>query len=153
MVDITFHITVSMKPERSKSLGNLNAIVPGSTLKLKILELRGDRALIDFGNFRATADVKIPVTLGEELRVKVVASGEQLKMVVIRSEPETPLATERLPGRLEAPAADSLEKVQTEVKRILNQALNAHIGKSMPKSIVNILNVLNTFIVNFSIYE
>ena len=144
-MDITSQITVTMKPERSKSLGHLDAIVPGSTLKLKILELRGDRALIDFGNFRATADVKIPVTLGEELRVKVVASGEQLKMVVIRSEPETPLATERLPGRLEAPAADSLEKVQTEVKRILNQALNAHIGKSMPKSIVNILNVLNTY--------
>jgi hypothetical protein len=144
-MDITSQITVTMKPERSKSLGHLDAIVTGSTLKLKILELRGDRALIDFGNFRATADVKIPVTLGEELRVKVVASGEQLKMVVIRSEPETPLATERLPGRLEAPAADSLEKVQTEVKRILNQALNAHIGKSIPKSIVNILNVLNTY--------
>ena len=97
-------------------LGHLNAIVPGSTLKLKILELRGDRALIDFGNFRATADVKIPVTLGEELRVKVLASGEQLKMVVIRPEAENPLATERLPGRLETPAADSLEKVQAEVE-------------------------------------
>jgi len=134
-----------MKPERSKSLEHLNAIVPGSTLKLKILELRGDRALIDFGNFRATADVKIPVTLGEELRVKVLTSGEQLKMVVIRPEPEIPLATERLPGRLEAPAADSLEKVQAEVKRILNQALDAHVGKSSPKSIINILNALNTY--------
>ena len=144
-MDITSQITVSMKPERSKSLGHLNAIVPGSTLKLKILELRGDRALIDFGNFRATADVKIPVTLGEELRVKVLTSGEQLKMAVIRPEQENPLATERLPGRLEAPAADSLEKVQAEVKRILNQALEAQVGKSIPKSIVNILNGLNTY--------
>ena len=134
-----------MKPERSKSPGHLNAIVPGSTLKLKILELRGDRALIDFGNFLATADVKIPVTLGEELRVKVLASGEQLKMVVIRPEPETLLATERLPGRLDAPAADSLEKIQTDVKRILNQSLDAQIGKSIPKSIINILNALNTY--------
>ncbi len=144
-MELTSEITVSMKPERSKSLGHLNAIVPGSTLKLKILELRGDRALIDFGKFRATADVKIPVTLGEELRVKVLTSGEQLKMVVIRPEPENPLATERLPGRLEAPAADSLEKVQAEVKRILNQALDAHVGKSNPKFIVNILNALNTY--------
>jgi hypothetical protein len=134
-----------MKPERSKSLGHLNAIVPGSTLKLKILELRGDRALIDFGNFRATADVKIPVTLGEELRVKVLKSGEQLKMIVIRPEPETPLAAGRLPGRLEAPAADRLEKIQTDVKRILNQALDAQVGKSIPKSIINILNRLNTY--------
>ena len=144
-MDLASQITVSMKPERSKSLGHLNAIVPGSTLKLKILELRGDRALIDFGNFRATADVKIPVTLGEELRVKVLTSGEQLKMVVIRPEPETPLATERLPGRVETPAADSLDKVQADVKRILNQALDAQVGKPIPKSIVNILDRLNTY--------
>ena len=144
-MDITSQITVSMKPERSKSLGNLKTIVPGSILKLKILELRGDRALIDFGNFRATADVKIPVTLGEELRVKVLTSGEQLKMIVIRPEPENLPATDRLPGRLEASTAGSLEKVQTEVKRNLNQVLDAHDGKSIPKSIVNILNVLNAY--------
>jgi hypothetical protein len=144
-MDIASQITVSMKPERSKSLGHLNAIVPGSTLKLKILELRGERALIDFGNFRATADVKIPVTLGEELRVKVLTSGEQLKMIVIRPEPETSPAAERLPGRLEAPAADRLEMIQTDVKRILNQALDAQVGKSISKSIINILNRLNTY--------
>jgi hypothetical protein len=46
---------------------------------------------------------------------------------------------------LEAPAGDSLEKVQAEVKRILNQPLDAHVGKSIPKSIVNILNVLNAY--------
>ena len=150
---ITSQITVSMKPERSKSLGHLKSIVPGSTLKLKILELRGDRALIDFGKFRATADVKIPVTLGEELRVKVLASGEQLKMVVIRPEPENPLAAERLPGRLEIPAADSLEKVQTDLKRILNQALDAQIDKAIPESIVNILNRLNIYYESIELKE
>ena len=73
----------------------------------------------------------------------MLASGEQLKMVVIRSESETPLAPERLPDHF--PAGDSPEKVQTEVKGILNQALDAHSGKSMPKSIVNILSALNTY--------
>ena len=144
-MDITSQITVSMKPERSKSLGNLNTIVPGSILNLKILELRGDRAVIDFGNFRATADVKIPVTLGEELRVKVLASGEQLKMVVIRSEPEKPSTTDRLPGRLQAPVAGSLATAQAELKRILSQALDDHGGKPIPKSIINIFNVLTTY--------
>jgi hypothetical protein len=144
-MDLTSQITVSMKPERSKSLGSLNKILPGSTLRLKILELRGDRALIDFGNFRATADIKIPVTLGQELRVKVLTSGEQLKMVVIPPEPENFPATERLPGRLEAPAAGSLETIQAELKRILSQALDAHGGKAIPKSIVNILNMLNAY--------
>jgi hypothetical protein len=145
MMDLASQITVSLKPERSQSRGPLNAIIPGTTLKLKILELRGDRALIDFGNFRATADVKIPVTLGEELHVKVLASGEQLKMVVIGPEAESPFATERLPGRLEAPAADNLEKIQADLKRILNQSLDAQVGKTIPKSIINILNRLNSY--------
>jgi hypothetical protein len=142
-MDITSQITVSMKPELSESLLNVNSFKPGSTLKLKILELRGDRALIDFGKFRATADIKVPVTLGEVLRVKVLESGRQLKMSVISPEPKKPLGTEILPGRFEAPAADSLQKVQGDLKQILNQAMESQTGKSMPNPIINILSGLN----------
>ena len=142
-----------MKPELSKSLLNVNAFKPGSILKLKVLELRGDRALIDFGKFRATADIKIPVSLGEELRVRVLESGKQLKMSVISPEPKNPLATEILPGRFEAPAADSLQKVQADLKQILNQAVESQIGKSMPQSIINILSSLNAYFESIDLKE
>ena len=144
-MDIAPQITVSMKPELSKSSLNLNAVKAGSILKLKILELRGNRALIDFGKFRAIADIKIPVTLGEELRVRVLESGKQLKMSVIHLEPENPLATEILPDRFEAPNADRLQKVQADLKQILNQAVVSQTGKSMPQSILNVLKMLNAF--------
>ena len=144
-MDIASQITVSMKPELSKSFLNANAIRAGSVLKLKILELRGDRALIDFGKFRATADIKIPVTLGEELRVRVLESGRQLKMSVIHPEPKNPLATEILPGRFDAPAADSLQKAQTDLKQILNQAVVPQTGNSIPQSILNVLSMLNAY--------
>ena len=143
-MDITAQITVSIKPELSESLLNVNSFKPGSTLKLKILELRGDRALIDFGKFRATADIKVPVTLGEELRVKVLESGRQLKMSVIGPEPKIPLGTDSPPASLEVPTGHSLKKAQTDLKLVLNQALESQTGKSLPQSISYILNGLNS---------
>jgi hypothetical protein len=140
-----------MKPEISKSLLKVNALKPGSILKLKVLELSGDRALIDFGKFRATADIKIPVTLGEELRVRVLESGKQLKMSVINPEPKNPHATETLAGRFEAPAADSLQKAQTDLKLILNQAVAFQTGKSLPKYIANILDGLSSYFESFDL--
>ena len=143
-MDITSQITVSLKSELSESLLNVNSFKPGSTLKLKILELRGDRALIDFGKFRATADIKVPVTLGEELRVKVLESGRQLKMSVIGPEQKKPLGTDSAPASWEDPMGHSLKKAQTDLKLILNQALKSQPAKSLPQSILIILNGLNS---------
>jgi hypothetical protein len=148
---ITSQITVSIKSELSESLLKVNAFTPGSILNLKVLELRGDRALIDFGKFRATADIKVPVSLGEELRVKVLASGRQLKMSVISSEPKNPLATEILAGHFKAPAADSLQKAQVDLKLILDQAMASQVGKSYPKFIINILNGLSYYFESFDL--
>lgn len=142
-MDIASQITVSVKPELSKSLGSMTALKPGSTLKLKILELRGDRALIDFGKFRATADIKIPVTLGEELRVRVLESGRQLTMSVISLEQKNTLSTDALPAPFEDPTGESLKKAQADLKRIINQAMGPQDGKSIPKFILNILSGLN----------
>jgi hypothetical protein len=123
----------------------MRVLAPGSTLKLKILELRGDRALVDFGNFRATADVKIPVTLGEELRVKVLSSSRQLKMAVISPEPKNSPEMALPKSRLEAAAAENLQKVQADLKQILSQLKAAQSAEPMPRSIVNILNRLNFY--------
>jgi hypothetical protein len=141
-MDIASQITVSIKPELSKSLGTMRAFAPGSTLQLRILELRGGRALIDFGNYRATADVKIPVTLGEVLEVKVLSSGKQLKLAVISPEQRDPLAIERPRGRLEAPTAENLQKLQTDLKQLMSQVMGAQTDKYKPNSILNILNGL-----------
>ena len=142
-MDLTSQITVSLKPERFKSLGNMRAFAPGSTLQLKVLELRGDRALIDFGNFRATADVKIPVTLGEELQVKVLSFGKQLKLAVISPEPKDPLAIEMPRGRLEATTAQNIQKLQADLKQMLSQVMGTQPDKHISNSILNILNGLS----------
>jgi hypothetical protein len=45
---------------------------------------------------------------------------------------------------VEDPMGHSLKKAQTDLKLILNQALESQTGKSLPQSILNILNGLNS---------
>jgi hypothetical protein len=141
-MDITSQITVSLKPELAKSSFDQNTLKPGNILKLTILELRGDRALIDFGNFRATADIKVPVIKGQELQVRILESGRQLKMGVLKPEYKNP--TEMDPGfpREENPTEVSLKKAQTDLKQILNQVMGSQADKSMPNTISSIINDL-----------
>jgi hypothetical protein len=150
---ITSQITVAVKPEFYKSALKAGALEPGSTLKLKIIELKGDRALIDFGSFRTTADIKIPVTLGEELMVRVLETGKQLKLGVIIADQKNPLSAELSGGRLEAPPAENLNKLQNDLSRILNQAAGPSGGTKYPSSIFNVLATLNAYFEPFELKE
>lgn len=131
----------------------MGALEPGSTLKLKIIELNGNRALIDFGNFRTTADIKIPVTLGQELMVRVLEAGQQLKLGIVTVDQKNPMSPE-MPGQtLEAPPGENLNKVQNELSRILNQATDLSGNKKIPSSIFNTLASLNAYFEPFELKE
>jgi hypothetical protein len=144
-MDISSHITVAVKPEFYKSKAKMGAFQPGSTLTLKIIALKGNRALIDFGNFRSTADIKIPVTLGQEVTVKVLESGKQLKLGVIDPGQKNIIPAEASGQGLRAPANDNLTKIQNDFSRILNQVAGSSGGKKLPLSIFNILASLNAY--------
>jgi len=143
-MDIASQITVSLKPELVKSPFDQNTLKPGTILKLKILELRGDRALIDFGNFRATADIKVPVIRGQELRVRILESGRQLKMGVLGPEHKNPTGMDTVSSRKENPAEVSLKKAQIDVRQIIGQVKESQAGKLDNNSIINILSRLNS---------
>jgi hypothetical protein len=150
---ITSQITVSVKPEFYKSTLKMGGLEPGNTLKLKIIGLQGDRALIDLGNFRTTADIKIPVTLGEELTVKVLEAGRQLKLGVINSDQKNPGVSEAPGQRLQAPPAENLNKIGNELSRILNHVADLSGDKKSPSSIFNVLARLNSYFEPFELKE
>jgi hypothetical protein len=150
---ITSQITVSVKPEFYKSTLKMGGLEPGNTLKLKIIGLQGDRALIDLGNFRTTADIKIPVTLGEELTVKVLEAGRQLKLGVINSDQKNPGVSEAPGQRRQAPPAENLNKIGNELSRILNHAADLSGDKKSPSSIFNVLARLNSYFEPFELKE
>jgi hypothetical protein len=150
---ITSQITVAVKPEFYKSKSQMGALEPGSTLKLKIIELNGNRALIDFGNFRTTADIKIPVTLGEELMVKVLETGKQLKLGVITVDRKNSMSPEISGQRPDLLPGENLNKIQNELSRILDQGTNLAGNKKIPSSIFNILATLNAYFEPFELKE
>ena len=141
---IPTQITVSIKPELYRSVLKPNSFKPGSTLTLKIIELRGDRALIDFGNFRATADIKIPVAPGEKLLVKVQEAGKQLRLSILSPEPKTISGVESGPRHTENMSDQNFKEIQKDIKQILNQTLTTQSANNIPKPILNILEGLNT---------
>jgi hypothetical protein len=152
-MEIPPQITVSIKPDVHQAVLNTDMFKPGSILRLKVLELRGDRALIDFGNFRTIADVKIPVALGEELLVRVEELGRQLKLNLLNPEQIKTLTTDSMPRSAEYPAAESFKKILTELKPILNQALAPQNATKMPLPILNLLAALNARFESFDLKE
>ena len=115
-MEVSSQITVSIKPDLIKSFPS-NTFRPGSFHRLKVLELKGDRALIDFGQFRATADIRVPVTLGEELLVKVLESGKQLKLSVLNSEHKNPLSADMLTYRVGSLTDERFKNIQIDLKK------------------------------------
>jgi hypothetical protein len=152
-MEINSQITISIKPDSPKSHLKMGALEPGSTLKLKIIGLQGDRALIDFGSFRTTADIKIPVSLGQELMVRVLEAGKLLKLGVINADQKNPLSAELSGQGPEAPPAENLNKVGHDLSRILNQAADSSGGKTIPSSIFNVLASLNAYFEPFELKE
>lgn len=150
-MDITSQITVAIKPELYQSVLKTSSFKPGSTLTLKVVELRGDRALIDFGQFRATADIKIPVALGEELLVKVQESGPQLKLSLLNPELKTISSTDSGSPHLENLSDKGFKGIQNDIKQILNQTRAGPTAKNIPNPILNILEGLNTHFESFNL--
>ena len=62
----------------------------GDLLRLKVIDVREDnRALVDFGKFRALAEVGFPVSAGDELTVKVIDTKGQLRLTLVAAGAET----------------------------------------------------------------
>ena len=152
-MDISSRFTVAIKSELLKSTTNKIIFKPGSTIRLKIIELNGDRALIDFGGFRATAEIKIPVTLGDELHAKVLEFGKQLKLGVLNVEPKNFSSTERLLNRPETATDDIFKKLTNDLRQILDQTMKSHGDKSMPLTIRNTLMSLYAHFEPFELKE
>lgn len=152
-MDITSPITFTLKPELNKANRSLHTFQPGEILKLKVLELNGDRALIDFGKFRATADIKIPVTLGENLQVKVLESDKQLKLSIIKHGLENPLSKNQGAHDVNIINDDLLKKIQAGLKQISEQATQIQTDKQELSTFINVLNRLSSHFQSFDLKE
>ena len=150
-MEIPSQITVAIKPDMHRAVLSMDLFKPGSILRLKILELTGDRALVDFGRFRTMADVKIPVMLGEELLVKVQEFGPQLKLSILSPDQIKTLTTDSMGRSGGYLTAENFKNILADLKPILNQSLAPQSAVSLPIPILNIFKTLNLHFESFDL--
>lgn len=151
MLNTDSQITVAIKPEQYQSVLHSSAFKPGSILKIKVLELSGDRALIDLGPIRTRADIRIPVRRGEELLVKVQESGNQLKLGLLRPSASSLSGNGATAQPPPSAAIETDRIIQASLKPLLVQLMQPHNAKPIPKSMFNVFDMLNRYFESFDL--
>jgi hypothetical protein len=132
-MDISSTINVYFDP-KIKEIGiDQETIKTGDFLRLKVLEILGDhRVSVDFGKFRANAEIKFPVVVGEELMAKVVETGRQFRLQVAHVDSE---AANRAFGKFEFLSNEIFQRSQSEIKQVYHQLNNLSETHKLPPSI------------------
>ncbi|UCF95372.1 MAG: hypothetical protein JSW39_14885 [Desulfobacterales bacterium] len=113
-------------------------------MRLKVVEVKSpNRALVDFGKFRAQAEIKFPVAPGEEFVVKVVETGRQLKLSLVNPDSKNDSAGNDIfdPGQ-KLPAKIPLNP-QSEIQPVLENAVRLALQEKVPPDLILALNRLN----------
>jgi len=87
-MDISLLIKAIFDPRINRSAWIQEIIKPGDVFNIKVVEAKDDqRALVDFGKFRALAKIQFPVKAGTEILAKVTDTAGQLRLQVIDPDP------------------------------------------------------------------
>ncbi|MFO7601531.1 MAG: hypothetical protein R6X27_17275 [Candidatus Desulfacyla sp.] len=99
----------------------------------RVLELKGSgKAFVDFGRFRAMADVGFPVRQGEVIHVKVMDKGTPLRLGLCGPELKVPEKANKTNIMSEFPSRHLLKEFQSQTRHLLPAAGPDHRGKPGP---------------------
>ena len=108
-------------------------IKPGDVFDIKIIEVKDDqRALADFGKFRALAKIQFPVKAGSDFVARVTDTAGQLRLQVIDPATRSTGADMAVSNRLEILSFDLFNKIQTDIRQATQQILHPPAGTSSP---------------------
>lgn len=115
-MDIGSLIRIALNAGDEKRFREEMPLQAGDLLRLKVIDVReNNRALVDFGNFRALAEVGFPVSAGDELTVKVIDTKGQLRLTLVAPGAETAPA----PAEPVRPfAAQSLTQLRLQLEQV-----------------------------------
>ncbi|MBW2467669.1 MAG: hypothetical protein JRE62_00140, partial [Deltaproteobacteria bacterium] len=101
-MDISLLLKAIFDPRINRSALIQQIIKPGDVFDIKIIEVKDDqRALVDFGKFRALAKVQFPVRAGADFVAKVTDTAGQLRLQVIEPDTRTAGGDKAVSNRLE----------------------------------------------------
>jgi hypothetical protein len=115
----------------------------GDLLRLRVVDVREDnRALVDFGKFKALAEVGFPVTAGDELTVKVIDTQGQLRLALVPEGAKTAPAPSE---PLRPFAAESLTQLRQQLEQ-LAEVIARPSGQTASAAIRNAIEDLRLFL-------
>ena len=143
-MDISSLIKAIFDPQINRSAWMQEIVKTGDVFRLQIVDVKDNqRALVDFGNFRAIAQIRFPVKIGDELLVKVTDTEGHLRLQLI--DPDSKVSSDGKNGikSLEILSSDVFNKIQSDVKLTVGQILTLPDSQLPPEPIRNALNALN----------
>ena len=143
-MDISSLLQAIFDPRLNRSAWVQEAIKPGDVYRLKVIEVKDNsRALVDFGKFRALAEIRFPVKAGTDLLVKVAGTEGQLRLQVI--DPESRAAGDSKNGfsQLKILSFELFDRIQTDIRKAVEQILKLPQSQLPPEHISRALATLD----------
>ena len=133
-MNVSLLIEWLLHSELANSWFQRHALRTGDHLQARVVEVKGDgKILVDFGSFRALAEVKFPVKAGDLIPLRVAARGERLELEVrtpvrvgVDDPAPRPLIMEIRPGQVTnrfLSVAEMVMKAEPEVPEKMKAAI------------------------------
>ncbi len=143
-MDISSLIKAIFDPQLSRSAWMQEIVKPGNVFSLRIIAVKDNhRALVDFGKFRALAEVKFPVQTGAELLVKVTDTDGQLRLQLIDPDSKAFSGSKNVIKNLEILSSDVFRKIQSDIKLAADQMLNLPESRLPPETVCKAIAALD----------
>ena len=143
-MDISSLIKAIFDPQLIRSAWVQEIIKPGDVFQLKVIEVKdGQRALVDFGKFRALADVKFPVKAGADLLAKVIGTEGQLRLQLINSEPRSVIGSQNDSSQLKILSFDLFDRIQSDIQQAVRNVSNLPDSQMPPDHVTRALAALD----------
>ena len=144
-MDISSLIKVIFDPQLNRSAWMQEIVKPGDVFSLKIIDIKDNqRALVDFGKFRAIAEIKFPVQIGAELLVKATDTDGQLRLRLIDPDSKAFSGSTNVIKNLEILSYDVFNKIESDIKQAARQVSDLPDGQLPSESIRKAIEALAT---------
>jgi hypothetical protein len=144
-MDISSLIKAIFDPQLNRSAWMQEIVKPGDVFSLKIIDIKDNqRVLVDFGKFRAIAEIKFPVKIGAELLAKVTDTDGQLRLQLIDPDSKAFSGSKDGIKNLEILSSDVYNKIQSDIKLAARQILDLPDSQLPPETIRKTIVALDT---------
>lgn len=131
--------------ELERFIASHEFLKPGDKLEGKIIEIKKNgKALINFGKFRAVANIKFPFKAGETLPVTVDSKGPKLTLRLDNRQLQVSPEARQMISKIDIFPEKTSGKIQAEIQKVMD-ANAANEDRQLPEIIRETLARISTF--------